>query len=49
VAIEFLMLGIDPYPRKAGAKFVAQKPDPDPDRPFAALAALKKNPGGSAS
>jgi uncharacterized protein DUF177 involved in 23S rRNA accumulation len=49
VAIELLMLGIDPYPRKAGAEFVAQKLDADPDRPFAALAALKKNPGGSTS
>jgi hypothetical protein len=40
LAIEFLLLGIDPYPRKPGAKFdppADLKPDPGP---FAALAGL---------
>jgi hypothetical protein len=40
LAIEFLILGIDPYPRKPGAKFEPLqdlKPDPGP---FAALAGL---------
>ena len=42
VATEFLLLGIDPYPRKPGAVFDAP-PAGDPARhPFAALAALKK-------
>ena len=45
VATEFLLLGIDPYPRKPDAVFDAP-PAADPaDKPFAALAALKK--GGS--
>jgi uncharacterized metal-binding protein YceD (DUF177 family) len=45
VAVEFLLLAVDPYPRKAGALFAAP---PDGDKgtadahPFAALAALKK-------
>ena len=41
IATEFLMLGVDPYPRKAGAVF---DPPPSPDagsQPFAALAALR--------
>jgi hypothetical protein len=41
VATEFLILGIDPYPRKAGAVF---EPPLSPDagsHPFAALAALR--------
>jgi hypothetical protein len=46
VATEFLMLGIDPYPRKPGAVFDAPKPADDPaSHPFAALAALKKGSG----
>jgi uncharacterized metal-binding protein YceD (DUF177 family) len=49
VAVEFLLLGIDPYPRKAGVVFDAP-PAGDPQaRPFAVLAALKKNPGGTGS
>jgi uncharacterized metal-binding protein YceD (DUF177 family) len=43
LATEFLILGIDPYPRKAGATF--QPPAAAADEsahPFAALAALKK-------
>jgi uncharacterized metal-binding protein YceD (DUF177 family) len=44
---EFLMLGIDPYPRKEGAEFDAPQPQGDPaGHPFAALAALKKAKGG---
>jgi uncharacterized metal-binding protein YceD (DUF177 family) len=46
LAIEFLLLGIDPYPRKPGAVFDAPKSKDDPgNRPFAALAALKKGKG----
>ncbi|MEI8155053.1 MAG: DUF177 domain-containing protein, partial [Hyphomicrobiales bacterium] len=42
VATEFLLLGIDPYPRKPGSVFDAP-PAGDPiSHPFAALAALKK-------
>ncbi|MBX6427039.1 MAG: DUF177 domain-containing protein [Variibacter sp.] len=42
IATEFLMLGIDPYPRKPGAVFsVRETPEADA-HPFAALAALKK-------
>jgi hypothetical protein len=49
VAIEFLILGVDPYPRKGDAAFtVAPDAAPAPaegdaaGHPFAALAALKK-------
>jgi len=49
VATEFLMLGIDPYPRKPWAEFAAPKVDSDGAHPFAALAALKKDPGASRS
>lgn len=43
IAAEFFLLGIDPYPRKAGAVFEAPNPQEDPSsHPFAALAALKK-------
>ena len=43
-ATEFLLLVIDPYPRKPGAVFEApQSADPEA-HPFAALAALKKSP-----
>jgi len=46
LATEFLLLGIDPYPRKPGAVFDAPPAgDPGP-HPFAALAALKKGMGG---
>jgi uncharacterized metal-binding protein YceD (DUF177 family) len=46
LATEFLILGLDPYPRKSGAIF--QPPaDAEPDEgPFAALAALKKSGEG---
>jgi uncharacterized metal-binding protein YceD (DUF177 family) len=43
VATEFLLLGIDPYPRKAGVRFDVPAAAQDPSaHPFAALAALKK-------
>jgi uncharacterized protein len=42
LAVEFLLLGLDPYPRKPGVVFepVIEPVDPA-DHPFAALAALK--------
>lgn len=46
IATEFLLLGIDPYPRKAGAEFAAIKTADDSSKPFAALEALKKRLGG---
>jgi uncharacterized metal-binding protein YceD (DUF177 family) len=46
IATEFLLLGIDPYPRKPGAEFAAVKTADDSARPFAALEALKKRLGG---
>ncbi|HKA81150.1 MAG TPA: DUF177 domain-containing protein [Xanthobacteraceae bacterium] len=42
IATEFLILGIDPYPRKAGAVFEAPAAGDDSTHPFAALSALKK-------
>jgi uncharacterized metal-binding protein YceD (DUF177 family) len=45
LATEFLILGIDPYPRKAGAEFAAPEAKISADSPFAALAALKKRSG----
>jgi uncharacterized metal-binding protein YceD (DUF177 family) len=47
IATEFLLLGIDPYPRKAGAEFARVKADDAGARPFAALEALKKRLGSS--
>lgn len=42
LATEFLMLGLDPYPRKEGVVFEPVIAPPDPaDHPFAALKALK--------
>jgi hypothetical protein len=41
VAIEFLTLGIDPYPRKAGAEFKAPDAGDEAPHPFAGLAALR--------
>ena len=46
LATEFLVLGIDPYPRKAGAEFTPPKVGDDDAHPFAALEALKKPSGG---
>lgn len=42
IATEFLMLGIDPYPRKAGAVFEAPAESEADAGPFAALAKLTK-------
>jgi uncharacterized metal-binding protein YceD (DUF177 family) len=41
LAIEFFLLGIDPYPRKPGVLFETPQDDDPSARPFAALAALK--------
>ncbi len=47
IATEFLLLGIDPYPRKPGIVFEALADDDhDTAHPFSALAALKKRQGG---
>jgi uncharacterized metal-binding protein YceD (DUF177 family) len=42
LVIEFLILGIHPYPRKPGAVFDAPPVGDPASHPFAALAALKK-------
>lgn len=47
LATEFLLLGIDPYPRKPGAVFEAPHDDRPEPGPFAALAGLMKNRDGS--
>ena len=49
LASEFLLLAIDPYPRKPGAEFSPPKVEDEGDHPFAALAALKKRPGTAQS
>jgi len=43
-ATEFLLLAIDPYPRKPGAVFAAPASEDAGAHPFAALAALKRSP-----
>jgi uncharacterized metal-binding protein YceD (DUF177 family) len=45
VAVEFLMLGVDPYPRKPGAQFRPPVSEGAGGGPFKALAALKKKSG----
>jgi len=45
VATEFLILGIDPYPRKSQAVFQAPPVENKTEHPFAALAKLKKGQG----
>ncbi len=46
LATEFLLLGIDPYPRKPGVAFNSPETPEDPDEhPFAALKALKETSG----
>jgi hypothetical protein len=45
LATEFLVLGIDPYPRKPDASFEAPPAEDPSAHPFAALAALKKDSG----
>jgi uncharacterized metal-binding protein YceD (DUF177 family) len=42
LATEFLILGIDPYPRKPAAIFQAPPAEAETEHPFAALAKLKK-------
>jgi hypothetical protein len=42
IATEFLLLGVDPYPRKPGAEFEPPETGDLGSKPFAALAALKK-------
>jgi hypothetical protein len=49
LATEFLILGIDPYPRKPGAVFQAPPAEAAGDHPFAALASLRRGgQGGNA-
>jgi hypothetical protein len=45
LAAEFLILGIDPYPRKEDAVFDAPPAGDPASHPFAALVALKKDQG----
>lgn len=45
IATEFLLLGIDPYPRKPAAVFAAPPAEDTGAGPFAVLAALKKPAG----
>jgi uncharacterized metal-binding protein YceD (DUF177 family) len=45
IATEFLILGIEPYPRKPDAEFSPPQIGDDGAHPFAALEALKKRPG----
>jgi uncharacterized metal-binding protein YceD (DUF177 family) len=47
LATEFLILGIDPYPRKPGIEFAAPSTAGSSAQPFAALAALKKTHRGA--
>lgn len=46
LATEFLVLGIDPYPRKSEAEFAPVTVGEEGPKPFAALEALKKRLGG---
>ena len=45
LATEFLILGIDPYPRKEGVQFAPPKVEDAGEHPFAVLAPLKKSLG----
>jgi len=47
IAVEFLILGTDPYPRKPGAVFDAPPAGDPASHPFAALAVLKKGEGSN--
>jgi uncharacterized metal-binding protein YceD (DUF177 family) len=49
LATEFLVLGIDPYPRKEDVAFTPPKVEDGAAHPFAALEALKKPHGGDHS
>lgn len=42
IATEFLLIGIDPFPRKPGAVFALPSAEGASEHPFAALAALHK-------
>jgi uncharacterized metal-binding protein YceD (DUF177 family) len=42
IATEFLVLALDPYPRKPGAEFAIQSEAGEGDTPFKVLATLKK-------
>lgn len=44
LAVEFLILGLDPYPRKPGVEFVAPPAETASSGPFSALAKLKPGP-----
>jgi len=46
LATEFLILGLDPYPRKPGAIFEAPQEGKPDSGPFAALSQLAKRPDG---
>jgi hypothetical protein len=46
LATEFLILGIDPYPRKADAQFAPPTAEAGGEHPFAALETLKKRLSG---
>jgi uncharacterized metal-binding protein YceD (DUF177 family) len=45
IATEFLLLGVDPYPRKAEAVFEAPSSQEEVEHPFSALASLRKGGG----
>lgn len=47
LALEFLALGIDPYPRRPEAHFSTETPGPEAVSPFAALLRLKPGEGTS--
>jgi hypothetical protein len=47
IATEFLILGLDPYPRKPGAVFQPPAQAGPDEGPFAALGALKKGRDGA--
>ena len=49
LATEFLILGMDPYPRQRGAEFAPPKSEDRSEHPFAALQSLKKPPGADQS
>ena len=46
LVVEFLILGIDPYPRKPGAVFTPPAVEGADEHPFAGLAALKRDSKG---
>ena len=46
IATEFLILGVDLYPRKPDAVFAAPAIEDETEHPFAALATLRRGQGG---